>query len=337
MWIKVILVVAFVAILLQRFYSQEDLGTVWQQMMATWSAGHLWLLLPAILLMPANWIVEMMKWRMLMRPAVMLSWRRAAAGILSGITFSLFTPNRIGEYGGRILFVDARHNWHAVVASLTGSFAQNLVHITAGCIAVIVMLSFAEWMPEVAGKGLMVLLVLATGVLWMMYLHLPAVVRFFQRWQPPRFLQNMWNSLEHVATMRRATLLRAVSLALMRYVIFCMQYMLILRFCGVALPWEMLAAGVAVIFLVQTSIPLPPVVDMMARNEIGILLWAGAGAVELHIIAAGLAVWILNLALPALFGLVAITSVNVLRSLGYENLPHIRPVLRRSDAHNKSA
>jgi hypothetical protein len=92
----------------------------------------------------------------------------------------------------------------------------------------------------------------------------------------------------------------------------------LLRFFGVEVSWLWLAGGVAVIYLLQTSIPLPPFADMVARNEIGILLWAGLGASEQSIVLAGLTIWIINLAFPALCGLFAITAVNVLRSIGYE-------------------
>ena len=104
-----------------------------------------------------------------------------------------------------------------------------------------------------------------------------------------------------------------------RYLIFSLQYVLLLVFFDVEVPLLWLAGGVAVIYLMHTSIPLPPVVDLIARNELGILLWTGLGVNELSIVAAGLAIWVLNLALPALFGLLAIASTNVLRTVSDAN------------------
>jgi hypothetical protein len=84
------------------------------------------------------------------------------------------------------------------------------------------------------------------------------------------------------------------------------------------MPVIWLLGGVAVIFLVQTSIPLPPLVDLVARNEVGLTLWAGFGVNELSVVAGGLTIWIINLAFPALIGLLAIATVNVLRTFGYD-------------------
>ena len=71
-------------------------------------------------------------------------------------------------------------------------------------------------------------------------------------------------------------------------------------------------------YLMQTSIPLPPFVDVMVRSELVILLWTGFAVNELSVFAASFFIWIINLLIPAFFGLMAISTVNVLQSLGYE-------------------
>jgi hypothetical protein len=99
------------------------------------------------------------------------------------------------------------------------------------------------------------------------------------------------------------------------------QYVLLLRYFGAEVSWLWLFTGVGVIFLVQTSLPLPPLMDILTRNEVGIILWTGLGVGEPSIVSAGLTIWILNLAFPAFFGLIAISAVNVLRTFGYESRP----------------
>lgn len=48
------------------------------------------------------------------------------------MTISIFTPNRIGEYGGRILEVEAKYNWRGVLATLVGSLSQLIVLLAFG-------------------------------------------------------------------------------------------------------------------------------------------------------------------------------------------------------------
>lgn len=254
-----------------------------------------------------------------MRPAVVLSWRNAILGILSGIAFSLFTPNRIGEYGGRILYVDPKYSWQAVLASLTGSFAQNVVHISFGLVAAVFLFSSVVVLPPITGTGLWVFSACILVAIWIMYLNLPRITCILGRWESPRFLHKPWQALGHVSQITQAQLSLTLVFATFRYLVFTVQYILLLLYFNVDVPFFWLAGGVAVIYLMQTSIPLPPFVDLIARNELGILLWAGFGANELSIVAAGLSIWIINLAFPALFGLLAVATVNVLRSLGYES------------------
>ncbi len=316
--IKTVLILAFGWYLVQHMTSQDNLSTIWGVFISQWP-GSTWILILVIALMPVNWLVEVIKWRILMRPAVRLSWRRAIAGVLSGITFSLFTPNRIGEYGGRLLQVDRKYAWQAVLASLTGSFAQNLIHISFGLIAAIALFSGKMELPSTTRTGLWMLSLILVTALWVTYLSLPVLARFLSLKRPPGWLRRPWKALSHLSSTTPHQLRAALSCGMVRYVIFSAQYMLLLVYFGVDVPWQWLVGGVAVIYLMHTSIPLPPFVDLVARNEVGLLLWAGFGANELGIVGAGLSIWVLNLALPALFGLLAIATTNVLRSLGYEN------------------
>jgi NADH:ubiquinone oxidoreductase subunit 3 (subunit A) len=316
--IKVGVVVAFGWFVTNRITSQNDLSSIWQTFLVQWNAGPAWMVCLAIALMPCNWLMETIKWRTLMQPGINLSWNRAIAGILSGITLSLFTPNRTGEYGGRILYVDAPFRWRAVIASLTGSFAQNYVYVSFGILALAMFISGNVELSEFMQRGIWVFVVICVLGFGLMYFNLPAIARLISQRNPPRLLRKPWEALSHLRDTKNKRLRHALIFSLLRYAIFTTQYVLLLTYFGVEMPVIWLLGGVAVIFLVQTSIPLPPLVDLVARNEVGLTLWAGFGVNELSVVAGGLTIWIINLAFPALIGLLAIATVNVLRTFGYD-------------------
>ena len=56
-----------------------------------------------ILLAFLNWGLEARKWQVLLKPIQQINFFRAYKSVLSGLALSLNTPNRMGEYGGRIL------------------------------------------------------------------------------------------------------------------------------------------------------------------------------------------------------------------------------------------
>ena len=58
-----------------------------------------------IFLALVNWGLEARKWQLLLLPIQKISFFRAYRSVLSGLALSLNTPNRMGEYGGRIFYV----------------------------------------------------------------------------------------------------------------------------------------------------------------------------------------------------------------------------------------
>ena len=315
--IKIVVVIAFGWFVIHHLTGYDDLPLIRASFVERWAEGPVWMLCLAICLMPLNWLCETLKWSVLMLP-VRLSWKRAVGGILSGITLSLFMPNRTGEYGGRVLYLRPPDRWWGVLASLTGSFAQNMVYVSIGLLFGAFFLTGSAQMPELTARGLWVLTGLCVLALGLLYFNLPAVVALFARRTPPRILLKPWSSLSRLVDTPRTRLTQALGFSFLRYGIFTFQYVLLLTYFGVDVPWIWLTGGVAVIYLVQTSVPLPPFLDLVARNEIGIALWAGFGANELSVVAAGLSIWMINLAFPAFFGLLAIGAVNIFRTPAYD-------------------
>ena len=80
-----------------------------------------------VLLMVVNWVLESFKWQYLARTLVKISVWESIEAVFCGLTWAIFTPNRIGEYGGRVMFLPNRKRIHCVVAMAVGSFGQNVI------------------------------------------------------------------------------------------------------------------------------------------------------------------------------------------------------------------
>ena len=317
--IKITIGVAFAVAVAYRLLVEKDTAALWASFSEQWAAADAWIVVLAVALMPVCWLLETTKWRVLMRPALDLSLLQGLKAVLGGVAVSLFTPNRIGEYGGRILFVPARYNWRAVIATLVGSFAQNLVHISIGLAGVLAFLLFMPDLPYAFRTGLAVLigLILAAGIL--IYFNLPTIGAWLERIDPPSWLRKPWRAMHHLQRIDRVDLSEALFYSLAKYVVFSSQFVLLLVYFDVAVPLPWLICGITVMYLAQTSIPLPPFLDVVVRSEVAIMLWSGFAINELSVLAASFFLWIINLLIPAFFGLIAISSVNVLKSLGYES------------------
>lgn len=286
----------------------------WQQ----FQRGNQWWIMAVVVLMPINWLLESRKWQLLMQPLAPVSLWESVRAILAGVTISMFTPNRIGEYGGRLLAVDARHNWPTVLASLVGSFAQLLVLLGWGVIGAYFCLK-SLFAPEpylllssfLLGGSFV-------GILGLVYFNVDLIIPILRRFPWGKWSRPVFKQLLALRHFHRPLLLRALIFAFMRYAVYSLQYYLTLRFFGLNAPILAAFSGISTIFLIQTSIPLPPLMGLLARGEIALFVWSHYSDNSLGILTATFLLFIINLSVPALLGAGIIVKTNVLKSLGYE-------------------
>ena len=91
------------------------------------STGSLPYLVSLVALMLGNWMLEAYKWRLLISGIEYISPWKSLKAIFSGITIAIFTPNRIGEYGGRVFHLNRADRLDATLLTVVGSYAQLVV------------------------------------------------------------------------------------------------------------------------------------------------------------------------------------------------------------------
>ncbi|MEL6865069.1 MAG: lysylphosphatidylglycerol synthase transmembrane domain-containing protein [Bacteroidota bacterium] len=318
--LKGLLFLLLLYLIYRQLIARDNLTAMWMtfQQQLSWSQAP-WLL-AAILLMPLNWALETLKWQNLIRSfEPQMSFSRAYQAIFSGVTLSVFTPNRIGEYGGRILFVRPENNWKAVIATLVGSFSQLLVLLGMGLLGMTYFIGQYIGMEGYLLFGMLSLGALLIAVLFLCFYQIDLLIPLAKRLP---FIDRLKPFARHILLLREyesATLSRVLKYAFFRYLVYATQYLLLMAFFGIELPWLAGLSGVATIFLLQTSIPLPPMIGLVSRGNIALFIWGMFSSNELAILAATFGLWILNLVIPALIGTVFMLNTNVLKSLGYEH------------------
>lgn len=312
---KALVVAGLLYILSREIGGQDQLRTLWVESGYRLGQSSKWWLLPTVLLMPLNWWLESWKWQRLLRSFWKVSPWQAFKGVASGITLSLFTPNRVGDYGGRILAVPARHNWHAVMATMAGNLAQMLALFTGGLLGALYYLEVQGGLPRLLLSSFWWMLLLGIGITYLFYFNLPWLAVLLRPLPVPR----KWlKPVLMIRRFKRRQLAEALLLAFSRYSVYCLQYYLIARFFGIDAPLAGALSGIATIFLFQAVVPLPPVAALLARGEAALLVWEPFTDNELSILGATFGLFILNVALPALLGVIFIVKINVLKSLGYD-------------------
>ena len=84
----------------------------------------------------ANWVLEIFKWQNLVSSFKEITFFVAARQSLGSLTASIFTPNRIGEYGAKVLYFTKKYRKQVVLLNFIGNSSQMLVTIFFGIIGI---------------------------------------------------------------------------------------------------------------------------------------------------------------------------------------------------------
>ena len=184
-------------------------------------------LIATCLLLFVNWGIEAIKWQILIAKFENISFLTSVSSVLSGITISIFTPNRVGEFAGRIFFLDKANKIQATISSMIGSSLQLLITIIAGISAYYILEVYYEdyfgtsrFISTSAALILLFCFILFISFLFFIYLKRN---KQFSKYKIYIEVLTKYSFLE---------LLIIFGLSLIRYLVFSFQYYLVLKIPG---------------------------------------------------------------------------------------------------------
>lgn len=294
---------------------KTDWGVAASQVVA---GRHLLYLLAAVALVGVNWGIEALKWQRLLLPLERLSFIDALGSVLCGISFSMITPNRTGEYGGRILTLQSANKWQAVTVALSGSFAQLLANVgfsASGFVAFCYIFFPAGRQPWFTAAAL--LLPVLFALVLFCFFRLNLLPKALLKWRKTAFIAQFTQPLQQTS---RATLAVALAMSGGRYLVYLFQYWLLLSAFGISLSVAQSWMLIGSIFFVQTIVPSVAVAELGIRGNLALYFLGFVTTAPAAILWAACTLWVLNLALPALAGLGVMLLAPGNTALGWRSL-----------------
>jgi len=271
-----------------------------------------------MVLMPVNWSIEAIKWGGLVQKYEDISFKHAYYAIMSGLTLGILSPGRIGEYGGRVLYVKAENNWKAVITTFVTSISQNLVNLTFGSCCTIAFVYYNFGLNDMLLIASLLFVFTLSLVTYTLYFHIDTLKKLLKKISIPFLSKALSKHLKVLKLFSKKDLLKVSIWSLIRYTVYSSQYVLLLYFFGIDGSFIMLFLGVSTIFLIQSALPLPPMFSVFARSEIALIVWGIFSVNEIAILSSSFGLWIINLLIPAFFGLLLSLDKNMVKSFGYE-------------------
>ncbi|MBK6965686.1 MAG: flippase-like domain-containing protein [Bacteroidales bacterium] len=278
------------------------------------------LIIIAFILMPLNWGIEALKWKMLINYIEKISYFNAFRSVLTGISMSLFTPNRVGEFFGRVFTLKLNDPFKGVLLTIAGSISQLITTLLFGLISSLFYIKqyirLTQTWQWFLYAGIVIFALVIGVLLVMLFLRAPVLSA-----RVHSLIRPGWHKIhEYIAVLqsvRRNTLLKVLLLSLSRYVVFSGQFYILLRAFNLEIPVFNAFVLISMTYFVMTAIPTVALVDVGIRGSVAIyfisMYFPGSALVATSILSATTLIWIINLALPALFGLLFINRLTILR------------------------
>jgi uncharacterized membrane protein YbhN (UPF0104 family) len=297
---------------------QPDLAQSWQSIKNSLDSSNILYLIAVVFLMIINWAIEAVKWKISVRNIQPVSFLRSFKAVLSGVSFSVTTPNRIGEYFGRILYMDEGNRLRTISLTIVSSMSQLIITLLAGVIGLFFIQKQIIQEPLIADIDLSMWLkvfqcgvIIVLLVLTLLYFRLHLLANLADRLFKNSRYSYLFQALKDID----ATLVfRLLSLSATRYIVFIIQYFLLFRLFDVEVNWWQAFGAVSVIFLVLAIIPSFAIIELGLRGQISLQLLHLFSRNDLGIGFSTLGIWIINLVIPAVAGSLLILSIKIFKN-----------------------
>jgi len=277
-------------------------------------------ILAVVIMMPLNWGLEAFKWQLLMEYIEKVKYPNAIRSVLTGISVSLFTPNRAGEFFGRVFTLKLNDPLKGVLLTIAGSISQLLATLIFGLLAMLVFIrsytDFTESWFSYFYAGIVILALFVCVLMVMLFLRAPLLSAGVHSVIRPGW-KRIHEYISVLQSVRRSTLLKVLLLSSSRYIVFSTQFYILLRAFGLDIPYPDAFILISMTYFVVTAIPTVALIDLGIRGSVAIffisMYFTDKTLVAASILYATTLIWIINLAFPALLGLLFINRLTVIR------------------------
>lgn len=238
-----------------------------------------------------NWFLEITKWHLLISFIGNSSFKKAIVQSLASFTTSLITPNRIGEYGAKVLYFQKPFRKKVIGLNVVGNFYQMLMTLVFGIIGLsyFILIHKIEIQMHLVFKFVGVLL-FVIFTLFFVSKYLKYKNSYFKKIK--EFMMKIPLELN----------LKISFLSFLRFLIFSHQFYFLLLIFNIDLFYIDAISAITSMYLVASVIPVFPLFDLVTKGSVAVWIFSFFSIESLEIVSVTSLMWILNFMLPAIIG-----------------------------------
>jgi len=269
---------------------------------------EVWLVLGSVVvLMLFNWGLEAVKWKQLIKRVEQISLWRSIESVFCGLTWAVFTPNRLGEYGGRVFFLSPKRRIIGVVAMTVGNIGQLVLTNVFGAIAVCVFVH--RFIPT---EPILFAAVCGVAIIFALFF----IVFYFNiKWLNGlllsiKFTRKYKKFYSVLARYQKKELLQILLFCIARYAVFTTQYLIMFIWLIPDLNVMDIVMLVPILFFVQSTLPSLDLLDIGIRSVTALFFFKYVTTQNTAVVACIASIWLINIIIPAILGSYFVFKLN---------------------------
>lgn len=295
--------------------NQANKAEAWQNIKQAFIGTKSWEIYTASVLMFLNWGIEAFKWQLLINPLQKINFSTAFKAVFAGTSFAVNTPNRVGEYFGRMIYIEEGKRLQSVPLTIAGSFSQVIITLVVGTIGLFFYIQLNENTANASISSFW-LKIFTIGCAFVSIICL--LIYFKLNWlisglTKIPFLSKYAYFFKKVDELSNSILIKALLLSLFRYCVFITQYILIANAFGLEANLQTVTILIAVQFLVMSIVPSFVIIEAGIRSTVSIEVFKVVTTNTAAIFATSTFIWLLNLMIPAIIGVILLIGKKVFR------------------------
>ena len=240
-----------------------------------------------------HWFFEILKWQKLVQIIQNISFKDALEQSLGGLTASLVTPNRIGDYGAKVMYYTNRFKGKIVLLNLVGNISQMTITTVFGVIGLTIFINFYQVDINYyrVTRFVFILLIIA-------------ILSFFGV-KHRRFKVKGHSYVDIIDFIKSITInvkAKTLVFSLIRYLIFSFQFYFFLSVFGVAIDYLDAMVVITSMYFLASIIPSISIFDVVIKGSVAVFLFSFLKINELTILTIITSMWLLNFVIPSVFG-----------------------------------
>ena len=260
-----------------------------------------------MLLMLLNWSLEAVKWKRLIKPVEAITLWKAIESVFCGLTLAVFTPNRIGEYGGRVFFLSPKRSIVGVVAMAVGNISQMVITNVFGAIALSIFIysfNLLDYRLCLAGFAIAAVFCLFFLVFYFNIKWLNTILLSI------KYTRKYKKFYTILARYKKIELLKILLFSLARYLVFSTEYFIMFNWLVPGIDYMHILMLVSILFFVQSSLPSLDLLDIGIRSVTALFFFKFVTNQSTAVVACIASIWFINIIIPAILGAYFVFKLN---------------------------